>query len=456
MAEVNKRQEATLRDFLNVVFRRKWTILSILILTTASLFFVSASKPVTYISSSRVLVKRGETPSVFGSPRYLTWAEEVSSEIEVILSKPVFERAAEIFADSVAARGQTDIYFQPGTVRADVVGESNVFVIRSTGLNPAECQLSCEAVTLAYKEYYEKTAAPPQVQDFFSEEIRDVATEIDHWRVKKTEFLNRTKFLGLDDEGRFAMNKRTNVELKLADVRSDVSQSTVRVAALRRMTMLSPDELEKQLAVSEASHVLQSALLQNIKFSLQNYRMKREELLNRYTPRHPEVVATDAQIKELQQSLKQEVENVYNIEESRLSQLIAKQKSLEEDLAATNQRLAEIPDQEMELDRIESQIHRLEGEHQLLLRKQNEAEIAIASSPEWEVTILTPAGPATSRKTTDYVRLALGPLLALIVGLGFAFFLEGLDHSLKNVGEVEEYLGANVLATVSDIREKVS
>ncbi|MND04096.1 hypothetical protein D3C83_242210 [compost metagenome] len=36
------------------------------------------------------------------------------------------------------------------------------------------------------------------------------------------------------------------------------------------------------------------------------------------------------------------------------------------------------------------------------------------------------------------------------MGLGVAFFLESMDHSVKTQAEVEEYLSLPVLATIAD------
>ena len=70
--------------------------------------------------------------------------------------------------------------------------------------------------------------------------------------------------------------------------------------------------------------------------------------------------------------------------------------------------------------------------------------------PEWDVSILSGAGMPYKKKTRDFVRLALGPILSIIIGLGLAFFLESMDHSVKSRAEAEEYLSAPVLATISD------
>ncbi|HEU4928714.1 MAG TPA: capsular biosynthesis protein, partial [Candidatus Krumholzibacteria bacterium] len=55
-----------------------------------------------------------------------------------------------------------------------------------------------------------------------------------------------------------------------------------------------------------------------------------------------------------------------------------------------------------------------------------------------------------------FVRLALGPILSIIIGLGLAFFLESMDHSVKSRAEAEEYLDAPVLGTISDTNGRKS
>jgi succinoglycan biosynthesis transport protein ExoP len=191
-----------------------------------------------------------------------------------------------------------------------------------------------------------------------------------------------------------------------------------------------------------------------IRQAIQNQRVKREELLNRYTDKHPDVIACDRQIRDLQAQLKNEVVNAYHVEQEQLEQIHAKVKSLDTEVAMARQSIDELTGKETELRKIDEQISTLQDKYELLLRKRDEAHIAIASAPEWDVTILQPANTAWPQRTSDYVRLALGPLLSLVVGLGLAFFVEGMDHSIKNSAEAEEYLGKPVLATFRELKDK--
>jgi uncharacterized protein involved in exopolysaccharide biosynthesis len=445
-----------MRDFLNVVFHWGYLILAIFLLTTFVIVFLRISKPVAYVSSARLLVERGERSSVFTTnPRYLDWSEEMSSQLEVILSETVFQEARKFFADSLAARGlEGTRSFHGGSVRADVAGESNVIVISYSGLDPVECEIGCTAVTNAYIEYYKKATAPPPVDDFFDSEIDLALAELTEWRQKKSEFLNRQEYIGVQEEGSHQMYKLSRLETILADVASEMSAQGSRLEKLRGLIGLANDELEQRFTAAATESPVQSRTFADIKSELQKLKTKREELLTLYTEKHPDVIAVDNQLTDLRVQLRQEVANAYELAVSQYDEISAKYESLLREKRQTESDISALPDKQRELGRIESNIRATEEKYQLLLEKQHEAQIAIATSEVFEITVLNPPGKASAKRTSDYVRLAVGPILSLVVALGLAFFLESMDHSLKNNSEVEQYLRTAVLATVSETRKK--
>ncbi len=449
------RQETSLRDFLDVVFRRKRLIASIFVLAVIMVVFLDSRKPEVWESNARVLVRRGEQSSVLSQNiRTLGWEEEVASEIQVILSDDVFTRARLIFADSAKAHGLEDVAFNAGGARADVIGESNVFVIGYVDARRDVCRIGCDAVTLAFRDYYRERKAPPKLTDFFAGEIADVREEAESWRARRNEFMNREKFFGADETSKFLLNKIGTLEARLTQLNGDISSQELRVANLASLSQKSGEELENELAFSVSQHVLQSGIVQNIKFELQKLNLKREELSQMYTDKHPELAAVNQQILDLHTDLKRQVDNAYRVEKVTLSEMVARRDAIVDEISGARAGLDAVPDKERELSDIDQMIHSLDEKHKMLVGRQSEAEIARASYPEWDVSILSAAGMPYKKKTRDFVRLALGPILSIIIGLGLAFFLESMDHSVKSQAEAEEYLDAPVLATISDLGQR--
>ena len=455
-ADFGQKKETTVRDFLNVVFRRKAMILTIVLIATVVVTYMNARQPTVYQSQSRVLVKRGELANVFsGTVRYLPWEEEVSSLLELILSDAVFVRAREILADSARVAGtELDGTFRGRSVAADVIGESNVFVLSYTDPDPVFARKACAAVTKSFQEYFKKRTAPPALNDYFAEEINDVRTELEFWRKKKNDFLNKEMFFGADEEGRFLLQKLSNLEMKLSDIENEYMTQRIAVQHLQVLTNLEPDELETRVSFTVSPNFVQSGIISNLKIKLQTLRLNRESLLNEYTEKHPKVISIDNQIAEAQVALKEEVQNYYNLESSKLFALAESKAVMEKEIAQVKTKMNAIPDKDNELRGIENKIEMTRLKLETLLKKQDDAEIALASTPEWNITVLTPAGTAFAQNTKDYIRIALGPFFSLIVALGLAFFFESLDHSVRNVAEVEEYLKVPVLATVSEMKKK--
>lgn len=449
---IDTRQETSVRDFLDVVFRRKWVIISMVLFTTLLVLVIDAQRPDMWESTSRVLVQRGRQQSILTTNVYiLPWAEDVASVVQLILSEDVFAKARASFADSLGTgRYPKDWKFNPGSVHSGVVGESNVFTISYSDPRPDICKLGCNVVTDAFRDFYRETTSPPPVSDYFVNELNDTRAALAQAREDRNRFMNDKKFFGADETSRFLLTKIGGLETNLSQLDGEVSSQKLRTDNLAMLAEKSGAELEKELSFSMSQHVLQSAVVQNIKFNLQQLNMKKEELTQKYTDKHPDVIAVNAQIAELHDNLKEEMENAYKVEKGALEETQTKSRMVREELNEARVQLASVPDREQELSNLDNKIAVLETSEKYLVQQQSAAQITAAGSPEEDVTVLARASNPYSKKTRDYVRLALGPLLSIIVGLGIAFFLESMDHSVKNRVEAEEYLKVPVLATVAD------
>ena len=443
-------KESTVKDFLEVIFRRKWVILGVVLVATSSVFLLNLREPAVFESSGRILVQRGEATGVYGmNIRTLTWEEEMASQIEMIRSEVVADRAIEIIPEYFPDGFETMERLNIGRIGAGVVSTSNVLWITYSSGDPVFSRAAANAVMRAYKEYYLGVKTPPEMADFFSEEMSGLQNEIVHLREKKTKLETETGIIDIKRQTESVLIRLDNFIAELDDTQKDIGE---REEVLQKLKTFSELDIDEQAALSntlQQSGAKQTAI-ERYTEQLMNLRLRESELSVKYTDSHRDLVQVRKQIKDLYFYLEKEILSFTTITEARIDLLKSKKKSILSQIAALEREKETFPEMAIELHSIDQALLRAETQYNDLSKKQIEARLAKASNPEWNITILSPASPAYQKKTRDYVRMALGPMFSLVVALGFAFFIDNLDHSIKNVAEAEETLGCQVLASFPD------
>jgi uncharacterized protein involved in exopolysaccharide biosynthesis len=443
-------RQATLRDLLSVVFRRKWIIIGVFLITTAGVAIANLTEPMVYESSARVLVQRGRKESLLDTGnRMLGWEEEVSSEIETIKSRPVTRRAAEIF-EGMQAAGEVDtsLRFWDGSINAGVIGESNVIEISYQGPRLETCRPAAEAVTRAYVEYRREATQSPTTFRFFDRSIDSVGRAIDSLETEKRLFLASAGVASPDEETRSLIGIVANARMEHTRARRERVEAEGVLEALLRSRReggdLDPSLFGLRGVATDAP--LNSLLaIRQRKLDLE---VKERELAVRLTDRHPELITVRAQLEEVTRQLRAQSQEAVAVVQDAIRVRRTAEDSLGAHVRELETRLASLPGKAITLTDLNWRLGLLRNKYETLARSRVEAEISEGATPEWSVTVLSPASNPIPLNTRDYVRLALAPLLSLIVGLGLAFYFDALDHSIKSPAEAEEHLKLDVLASL--------
>jgi uncharacterized protein involved in exopolysaccharide biosynthesis len=454
MEKVEVKRESTVKDFLEVIFRRKWIILGIVVVSTAVVIVLSLRQPAEYESTAKVLIKRGETPGVFDrNVRTLNWEEEIASQIEMVKSQ------------TVVGRAQTNVakFFPPGykankriilsRVNSGVVTTSNVIWVTYSSEDPVFCEAAVNAIVNAYREYYTNARTPPEMEDFFSQETDRLQEELEYWRGHKEQVLKDGDIVDIQEQRRNLLTRISNYENELDDV---IRERKDKEAVIGRLDSLLGASVEDLAAVSSdlTGSQFEGQLMMDLRIKLQSLMMKESELEGKFTDKNPEVQRIRKQIEDQRGMVLGEIRSQILLNRNKLAIVVEREETLRGLLAKLEADKSRYPQAEVELERIDAAIEKLKRTYDNVVEQQMEAKITRASNPEWTVTILDPASQAYRKKTRDYVRMALGPAFSLIIALGLAFFVDNLDHSIKNISEAEESLGLSVLASFPETNRK--
>lgn len=139
---------------------------------------------------------------------------------------------------------------------------------------------------------------------------------------------------------------------------------------------------------------------------------KRNDLLSKYTGRHPNVIAIDEQISELKGQLK------------------------------------DLPKEEYEYGTLKRDVTINESLYTSLKEKQSEAQIKEAEKAD-NVILINPATPPKKPFYPDKVKSCMvGLLLGLIFGVTLALVVEHIDTSIGRVEDIESFIKTSVLGVI--------
>lgn len=445
-ATVNR---GTVRDFLQILFRRKWIAVATVGVTVLVILYLVLTAETTYQSYSKLLVNRGNPASAFTSQvYYLSWEEELTSELETVKSARIYSRAQEILKERYEAVGKGEPpEIDPDRIDANTPGKTSIIHILYRGREPDIVQDVVRAMTHAYREFRTQSTIDPT--GFLQQELQGLEAEISEWERKRADFLGEGGTAQLPDERQSLLQTKREIELNLAGIRSEAAARRARLNWTHSLIEAGDDDLggEKFYPFGEPDMRGEPILLTLRKMILTT-KSEYFQAKAQYTDSHPTVLAARDRLDDLRVALRNEANAYAGFLEAMVDAAQAQENSLEASLSYVHQQLGQFPDREAQLAGLDRTIKSLRTTYEALVQRRIDALSTRLGSNRWDVVVLEDAVTPYALRTRDYVRLTVIPLFSLLVGVALAFLRDGLDHSLKDREEAEAYLKVPVLATV--------
>ena len=449
--QVTERHEATLRDYLGIMFRQKWVILTVLAVPTIVVLLQTIGSRTLYKSTATVLLRRGQKESaIIPYVTVLPWEEQVSSEEQTAISAVVIAEAQSIldgWQTEVPERERMRI--RAGSAEAGIVGESNVLAISYVDYKPSVAKMVTQALTEAYMKYRKEASLAPGLMGFFDVQIEEVKARLGELRQERETFMKEHGVNDLDWKTRTLLDMWSGLSSQANDA---VSARIIQEAKVNQMKkLLSNPDVE--VPILDESSLSGESVINSLRKDKANLGQELEKIQANYTDKDQRVIALKRQLAETEDQLHREIRQAIVLAEARLAPLVANENQLRRDVARVEGQLMGYPEQDAVLDDLNTRIRILERDYETLTSKKIDAMVSKESSPEWDVILLSPPSQPVALRTKDYVRLSLGPLLGLLVGIGLAFLFDSLDHSVKTKNEAERLFGIPVVASIVDLKE---
>lgn len=297
---------------------------------------------------------------------------------------------------------------------------------------------------------------------FIEAQLESVSADLRKAEERLREYRENERALSPSNETIARINQLTSLEADLAEVRVALVETQERITQVRTQLADQDETLLSTTTIAENPFVAQyRSRLADLEISLSGAR-------ERYTDKHPSVLALQAEIEDVRQKLSEQVQRVISTEtrtinpihrelygslinlEVELMALQSREQALRSLVADSEAELTSLPAKELELARLMREAQVLEELYIMLMKRNEETRIAEAMQTADVQVIDRAVLPERPVKPRIKLNIAIAGVLGLFIGVGLAFLLDFMDTSIKTKDEVEEILGLPVLGQIPD------
>lgn len=441
--------QATMREFLAILFRRWPIIAGLFLVTLVTVVTVTLTTPVSFVSAGKVLFVRGEQISVLQPDRRIfnEWEQELGSEVQMVQSAPVLELARERLKAS-ARPGEAPLEVSAGGVDVEVVSKTNALLIGYHHDDPVVAQRVCDAIIHSYIEYRENQLGLAYPKSFFEAELRKVEADVVRLSEERRQYFLAHGLANVQEQTRALIAQSTSLQQQRAEAEANLAEAQANMRAIRDLQSRPGMDMPVTNPTGGAD------VVQNLKQKVLDQEARVAQLGERYREESPEVTNARGTLATLRGMLEREVSSRIQVLDERSNVLQSRLQSIRDEETRLRTQLDRMPASEARIAQIDRDLDVLKERQKDLVEKADLARVNDSVVSRSRVLLLAPAGPARPTNARDYVRLALAPAFALVVGIGLAFFVDGLDITVRTAHHAEEAVELPVLAVIPERRRR--
>ena len=460
--------EIDLREYFNIIMRRKWMLLLLVLVFILASFIISLYLPRVYQTSILLMVKEDEgMNNLFNEQLSISGIgsqnNKVATYTEIINSRRILNL---VIKELDLRNEETNELISTNSLSNKISisggGQTNLMRLTVNYWNP---KLAKEiANTLVEKFKQENRQMNQSALIGANQFIKGQLLEVEK-KLKKTEnnLLDYKETEGgilPQKQGEVILDNLTELEFAQAKTRIELEQSKASLEEVERQLSQQAKEIISTRTITD------NPLVQEYRKQLAKLEIELAGMEKSYTNQHPKIIEVKEKIREIKTRLKNSVHEVissktkinnpfYNQAKKKLIELNtkvitinAKLNSYQEQIKKVENKLNNLPEKELKLARLKRELAVAESVYTMLRERKEEIQIQKAMKTS-DLVIVDPAIIKENPiKPNVKLNLVIAIMLAIFLGVGIMFVLEFLDNSIKNEKEVEKITNSPVLGVI--------
>ena len=442
----------SLRDFAQVLRRRKTTALLTFIAVVALVVVATALTKSQYLSNASILLEDANNQPAMSELSQFFGSGNMGVESQVqLLNSPLI--IGKVYEETKIPPGEVSVKIAQAaqSSRIDIIGVSS---------NPDYARAFVAAVPGVYQDNRreEKAREANDELDFARKDLAQEAQKLDATEARIAEFKNRNGLLDPNAEASAALERAAKSKSDLAAARTEISSLRAQIVALQGDLAQLPPSIEAPVTTT-------NPLIAQLENELADLKSERARQLYLYKENDDVIVQIDRRIKTQQariastdktvtsttRSTNPAVESLRDRIATLRADLSAKEAAaqiLDTQSARLNAALGRYTDIQLQQTQLQRDLEASQGavrDGNTKVRQLSARARALKQSTT-SITVLEPGTPAVKIAPNPTRNLILGMFVAAVLACGAALLQDSLDDRVRNEDEARQMLGAPVLA----------
>jgi len=447
---------ANLQVYLGVLWRRWWLIVILMGLTVGSAWvFVQLQTPY-YLATATVLIEP-EAPKVVNiqevTPGTGQPQDYYATQTKLIQNREIIEAVIERLKlkERIPEIGENRDPYSAFLLSLFVQPVKNTRLVTVSFENP-DRKLAAEvanAVANGYVKYNLdlRHKAAQEAATWLQEQIGGLVAKADRSSAALQAYQATADLLGIQEQRQIVTQKI------IAYDKAHLEAQNARQAAeakLREITRI----LKDPVAAESVFTIIDDPMIRKLKSEASDLLAERSKLRELYRSKHPDFIQNEAQIKHVNERIREEVgklrqavENEYQVVKAREAGVAASLNELRRDA----QQLVSKEARALALQREKDSSEELLA---TVMKRMKETGLTTGLEVT-NVRVIEPATPPPfPARPRRFIIQVVSVVLGLALGIGFAFVMESLDNRIRSAEDVERALGVPVIGFVPVFKMK--
>ena len=458
-----------LRDYVRVLVKRRRLIIALFsAIFLIGLLLTFTATPI-YEATASLIIEKENTNALsfqefmaadpFSDEYYQTQNKILESRVlarkvirrlgldknESFFHKPETKASAPDAAQQKEASDDALVGLLLGGLRIEPLRNTRIVYVRYQSRDPALAAEIANGVVQAYIDYNfeNKVEAVKYSVQWLNENMEAERKKVE--AAEEALLRYKQKYDIVTD---FTGDTETITAQKLAQLNAQVVEAeTARVEVETRYNQ-AVEFAQNPAMLDSIPDVLSNAIIQQIKTMEVELSQRKSELSKKYGANHPQMVALQSELKNLQSKKEQEITRIVNSLNNTYKIALAKENSLKDALATQKNESLNLNQKAVEYTNLYRQAQSAKEMYALLLKRFKEKSVSENLKAD-NIRIVDkaelPRAPVKPQKARNiFVAIILG----LIVAAGAAFFLEYLNNTLNSPEDIKRHLHIPFLGIV--------